>query len=820
MIYFFAGFVLGEVFARVNHLAVMVISVIAIVTIFFIINKFGQSRLWLVLSLFFYLGGLVINYACSDSEFERVWKENTYTEEYVSVTGIIEKLDSYEDSVRITLKSVNIGAGDKWYDCSNIFVYTDSVDEGLLPGNSIVAYGNISRLNNATNPGQFDAGKYYNALNIEYSLNAGYCEVSEYNSPNLCGSLHRLRVFLQSGLKLVTLAEDYEVLSAMLLGDKSELGEELEILYQLNGIAHILTISGLHISMLGRGLYKFLRKLGGGFIISSVIAGIVICMYGLMTGLGTSSLRAIIMFVVMLMADCLGKSYDMTSAVCFAGILVLLEYPLMIYQFAFQMSVICILAISMVAPTVCKFLCIENRFLQTIVTGCVIQWCTIPILLYHMYTYPVFSVLINLVVIPLVELVMISGFLCLLMSLINYNVATFMSGAAHYILLFYKTLCEFVSGFEYALLIPGRPEIWKLVLYYMILLVSMGYMTYKVSNDKRYLKGVACKEALKKLSDIAPWDRRNNISKNVKALKEERLSEKVQKESDKLSICIRYVFVVASMVVCVFILTISSRSKMTITFADVGQGDCTLIEMASGDTALIDCGSSNITDVSSGRIIPMLNYYGIKSLDYVFLSHADSDHISGMTELIEAEKVKNIILPDRPDNSGFIEIISLAKAYDIPVLYVNSGDKVSAGEVSFICLHPAENDNTEDENSSSMVLKLEYKEFSVLFTGDLDMTGESRVIEAALRYGISIDSDILKVGHHGSKYSTGEEFLRYVLPENSVISCSENNTYGHPSEEVLERLGSSMSDIYITKDSGAVIVKTNGRDYRIEAFCK
>ena len=108
----------------------------------------------------------------------------------------------------------------------------------------------------------------------------------------------------------------------------------------------------------------------------------------------------------------------------------------------------------------------------------------------------------------------------------------------------------------------------------------------------------------------------------------------------------------------------------------------------------------------------------------------------------------------------------------------------------------------------------------MLFTGDLDMIGENRVIETARRYGISIDSDVLKVGHHGSKYSTSEEFLDYVVPENSVISCSESNTYGHPSEEVIERLGNSMSDIYITRDSGAVIVYTNGNDYSVEAFCK
>ncbi len=787
MIYFFAGFVLGEVFARVNHYVVIIISVIAMVIVYLYNNKFGRSRLWLVLPLFFCFGSSMLSSACKDSEFERIWKMNAYTEEYVTVNGKVQKTDIYDKGQRITLVNVHIGIDNVMYKCNSVMVYIDGNNEQVVPGDDIVVYGNISRINKATNPGQFDMQKYYEALNIEFAVNAGYLEVAAHDNHSILSMLYRVRRLLQSELKKIALPEDYEVLSAMLLGDENEIGDDLESLYRLSGIAHILTISGLHISMIGRGLYMLLRKLGGGFVLSSLISSGIILMYGVMTGFGTSSLRAVIMFLVMLTADCLGKSYDMTSSVSFAGILVLCEFPLMIYQFSFQMSVVCIYAISLIAPVVQSYLGLERGFLNTIVTGCVIQWCTIPVLLYHMYTYPVFSVLINLAVIPLVKLVMVSGFFSMVLSFVKYDLAMFMSGTAHYILLFYKKLCEFVCGIECALITPGQPDIVMIVIYYTILLAGFNYMSYKVAIDK-------------------------------KITNEQRRREKNNRK--KQSYCKRYAFVAAFLIVSILILILSRQKQMVITFADVGQGDCTLVRTISGDTALIDCGSSNITEVGAGRIIPMLNYYGIKRIDYMFLSHADSDHINGAAELIENIKVNNIFLPDRADNSGFSEITALAKAYDVPIWYIGSGNKVALGDVSFICLNPIQNDNTNDENNSSMVLKLEYKEFSVLFTGDLDIAGEEKVADTAKAYEINIDCDVLKVGHHGSKYSTGEAFLEEVTPKSSVISCSESNTYGHPSEEVIERLGSCMSDIYITKDSGAVIVKTNGIDYSIYEFCK
>ena len=788
MIYFFSGFVLGEVFARVNQYMAVIICFAAAAAIYLSVYKNGQSRLWLAVPVFFYCGIFIFAIRGGDSEFNQKWNEKGWNEEYAVSCGIIEKIDEFDDSCRLTLKNVSVCVDNDWYDSRKLFVYTDK-DKVLSYGNKVIVRGNIKELDTASNPGQFDYRKYYRALNIEYSMDADYCSVTD----NKCNRLQ----FWLSGLKdeflcrlgNITEKEDYEVLSAMLLGDKSNLDDGLYSLYRLSGIAHILTISGLHISMLGTGIYKILRRLVGGFIISSVIASVIVCMYGLMTGMGTSALRAVIMFIVMLAADSLGKSYDMASAVSLSGILILTEYPLMLYQFAFQMSVCCILGIGITAPAVIRFLKLKSTAGKTIVTGAVIQFSSMPLLIYHMYTYPALSTIINLIAVPLTGVVMLSGYLGILFSYVNSASAYFLVGAAHYILMIYKALCELVAGFDKLLFMPGQPALWKVGIYYFVYAVFASYMAYKIKADKK----AEC----------------------------ERYCSRIVQKNNWVSTIIRYLSLAALCTVCVFVLSRKNDGRLTITFMDVGQGDCICIETADGETMLIDGGSSSISDAGGKRIIPMLNFYGIDRLDYVLLSHCDADHINGITELIENNRVKNIVLPDLPESiGGFSEIIGAAEEYGVLINYINAGQKMTVAEVALTCLNPSKADNIEDENSSSMVLLLEYEEFKVLFTGDLDMAGEARVVQTADNYGISLDCSILKVGHHGSKYSSGETFLSRVSPEAAVISCSDKNNYGHPSEEVLERLKAVNSEVFITKDSGAVIVKTDGKDCSVSEYIK
>ncbi|MBQ9885436.1 MAG: ComEC/Rec2 family competence protein [Lachnospiraceae bacterium] len=779
-----------------------------------------------------------------------------YDEIYVFAEGVVEKCEEFDNSIRFTIKDVSVRLFERQYKVKRLFVYTDSTHYGVIPGSSVSLSGTISRLKPAANPGQFDALEYYKALGIKYYVNADYLKVTGYQRSRVYKWLFELKERLRAGLVRTFSGEDLEVLSAMLLGDRTSLDDNLKSLYQFAGIAHLLTISGLHISLIGRGIYRLLRRLAAGFILSAAISGTIIVMYGIMTGLGTSSLRAIIMFIIFLAAECLGKSYDMASALCLSAIMVLCEYPLMLYQFAFLMSVSCILSIALVSPLVIKYLHIKNVIIKTIVAGVVIQWCTMPVLLYFMYVYPSFAVLLNLAVIPFASLVMVSGFSAVFISELSRNAALFSSGAAHYILLFYKRICELTGNIPFAQMIIGRPAVWKIAVYYIVLGLVMRLMSCSLLREKRADKNVPESEGKTEISAKHMLEKKSEKKASESEEKTEILKKQINEKNTTIAaaktgvkqphlgyidsiddteaaakiggkqprIIIRFALLMFSAALCFIIITAKNNRCLTMTFADVGQGDSILVQTPNGRTALIDCGSSSVNDVGLARIIPMLNFYGIKSVDCLFLSHADTDHINGADDLILSGRVKSIILPDALGiNEGFDELIVLAEDYNIPVMLIGTGESLSFGDTSFTCLNPGENDYIEDANGSSMVLKLECRtekneSFSVLFTGDLDMAGEERVMKNAAELGVSLDCDVLKVGHHGSKYSSGEAFLESVRPEAAVISCSENNTYGHPAKEALERLYAAGARVYVTKECGAVILICDNKKCALKQY--
>ena len=737
------------------------------------IYKNGQSRLWLALPLFFCIGIAANQKAGINSEFDTVFTDCGMEQMYGAADGIVDKADMYGETLRLTIKKVYVSDENGTYECGNILVYTDAEEADIIPGDRISASGNIDRIVKAANPGQFDLRAYYEAMNIKYSMQAD--EIKSVHKNSLTSALFRLKILLQNKLSDFTGNEDYEILSAMLLGDKSELNSDIKYLYQISGIAHILTISGLHISIIGRGLYRILKRCGMGFTASAVLSGTVMVLYLIMSGAGISSVRAVIMFIILLLGECLGKSYDMPSSVSLAGIILLISYPLMLYQFAFQMSVICIFSISYVSPTVCRFLRIENNNMKTVVTGILIQWTSLPVMLYHMYTYPVLSVFLNFLVVPLAGMVMLSGILGIAVSFVSIRGAEFAVATAHFILLFYKKLCGITMMSENFLIVRGRPEIRQVAIYYVLAFSALFYMAKKADSEKGM----------------------------------------TEKEGVRLKRLIPVTLIIFFTVILMFV---KCDRKLTVTFADVGQGDSILINKPDTFSALIDCGSSNIQDVSGQRIVPMLNYYGIKRLDYMFLSHSDSDHINGAAELISLKRVKKIILPVNDDNGGFDEIIQTAKMFDTEIIYINAGQKLVCGDMTFICLNPDKNPRTDNLNRESMVLKFSYKKFSIMFTGDIDTEGEKHVIENAELFGIEPDCNILKAGHHGSGYSSGEEFIHKIKPEETVISCSENNRYGHPAPDTISRLNLAGSKIYITKDSGAVIYRADGNGYITEEF--
>ena len=247
---------------------------------------------------------------------------------------------------------------------------------------------------------------------------------------------------------------------------------------------------------------------------------------------------------------------------------------------------------------------------------------------------------------------------------------------------------------------------------------------------------------------------------------------------------------------------------LQLTFVDVGQGDAVFLRTIDGETWLFDGGEENMAEI---ELLPFLDSQGVNELDYAVVSHYHADHIGGILQLLESGRIKTLILPNyNPDNKSKTKLLKRAELSHTTVLEVSAGDMLETcdKDLKLSVLHPQKGGfSSENENSNSMVIRLDYFKTSVLLTGDLETDAEKELIP---QYDLEVD--ILKVGHHGSSSSTGVKFLNATDPTYGVISAGEGNQYGHPHYEVLENLENDDVRIYRTDTDGDItfILNENG----------
>ena len=268
--------------------------------------------------------------------------------------------------------------------------------------------------------------------------------------------------------------------------------------------------------------------------------------------------------------------------------------------------------------------------------------------------------------------------------------------------------------------------------------------------------------------------------------------------------------------------------ELEIYMMNVGQGDAFFLRGPKGGTYLIDGGSSTVSDVGKYRIEPFLKSEGVGKLDYVWVSHGDIDHLGGIEEMLKRQKygirIERIVLPgERFWDEKLYEFAQTATEYGAKVYTVEAGQILREGEMELFCIWPGDEKEKEEMpepgNEASMVLALRYRRFDMLFTGDLENDAEdtvsARIGELQEQKKLSDRFEVLKVGHHGSRNATSERLLEITRPDAAWVSAGEKNRYGHPHEEVLERLANWGVSLYNTKDGHAVKLCTDGEKYSI-----
>lgn len=674
-------------------------------------------------------------------------------------SGESSQLWIYLDSITIQEKNASVLEADYSY---HLICQTLQTQRPRL-GSRVQMTGQFDTFTQAANPGQFDSAQYYASLKIAGRLkNARLLAAGEKYSYGKEG-LFRLKEYWQGRLFKCFPQKEASILSAMLLGDRTQLDDEIRELYQNNGIIHILSISGLHITLIGMGLYRLLRRTGCPVAMAAVMGGSLLVLYGSMTGMGVSAKRAIGMYLIRMLGELLGRTYDMLTSLGLMALLLLVQNPLYLGHSGFLLSFGSVCGIGLVMPALKG----EGRapgpaekLRAAILPGISVTLFTLPVQLYFYYEIPVYSVFLNLLVLPFMGAVMITGMLVMLVPGM-----AFLGRLDILILGGYEGLCRLFNRLPGHIWNPGAPGLWQIALYY-VLLVCCVFLLHK-GMKKRYS--------------------------------------------------------VILLAVGIWLLGLHIPGQLNIAFLDVGQGDCICVE-TKREVYLFDCGSSSIKNVGEQILIPYLKHQGIRKIDAIFVSHPDTDHVSGILELLEAAQkeeitVERLILPDllpQTREEAFAEILSTRGAFakETAVGYMGAGARWDSGRVHFSCLHPSAGSALTDANEYSQCFFVEYGSFSMLLTGDVEGEGEEELLQVIKQNGIS-DITLLKVAHHGSRYSTPEELLTCLKPRIAVISCGRMNSYGHPHEELLERLRSVDCLIYQTQSAGAIRLRVTGKAVRI-----
>ena len=760
--------------------------------VFVVIHKMIENRrYWLgpILSVFFALGYLNMGNALADEQQANGLVERLEQEEDadVSVTGLLVRLDLKGKSVQGTLKDVVLESGAGTLRLKKLVVYLPQ-ETLVREGDRIRVNGTMACFGSATNPGQFDYRIYQAAHGVYLQVYGMKAAVETEGASPVDRMLGEFRRYAQEiFLRISSTAGG--TMAAMVLGEKADLPDERYELYMESGIGHILTLSGLHMSLLGVGLFGFLRKrLTIPPRPAALVMTAVLLLYVRLIGSGISAVRAMVAIVCSLFAVCTGKTYDSLSAAGIGLLLILWEYPLQIERAAFWLSFGAVFAVGSVLPELTRWLKPKGKTGKAVISALTIWLALMPVTAANQYTIQPYSLLLNLAVIPMMGPILMGCIVLLLMGMLYPETASWLSVSLEAVFEGIDAACELVMGLPGSQLVVGAPGYRQMLIYYGAGL----FLFWRVVRINR-----------------REWE-----APETSDFAEVMMGRTEKRKKGKQRWLLMTVVCAGLMLI---LLNDVSRKNLRMVFMDVGPGDCIYIQLPGEIHMMIDGGSSSEERVGEYRILPCLNQAGCDRLDYLVVTHLDGDHMSGVKELLESGfSVDRLLLSKKTQRWDEVEeICLLAERNKTEVVMIGEKDRIICGEVEINCIGPGAGSSPQSENEASVVLELRYGEFSCLFTGDVEGTGE-KWVEAYVedKEGYTL----LKVAHHGSKYSTSEAFLATVKPLAAVISCGEDNVYGHPHEELLARLEAAGSDIFCTANGGAVIVESDGVRWKIYGY--
>ncbi len=565
--------------------------------------------------------------------------------------------------------------------------------------------------------------------------------------------IHNIQKYIRDTINGTLTDEEGNLLLAILLGDKDKLSEDIQESFKTSNLSHMLAVSGAHVSYIILGLTYVLQNSIIGKKNGKIVCIFFLLVFMAITNFTPSVTRACIMAVLTLFSGIIYRKSDVYTNISVAALITLIFNPYSLLDLGFQLSyggtigiIIFIKRIQEKKSNSKVINYIKQMALVSIYANIII----IPIMMYHFNTVSFTFIISNIMASPILGIIVITGFLFIIASITVKPLTRLIAIFIKPILSILIKISQICSKLPFSNILVVTPYMFNVISYYAIIL----YCIKSKKNNK-------C----------------------------------------KIIICLLIVLILINFIIYIF------PQKLRIFFIDVGQGDSTLIITPDKKTVLIDGGGSDSFDVGEKVLLPYLLDRRILKIDYVLISHFDTDHCGGILTIMEKVKVKNIIISEQAEHSENYERFKKLMIHKkIRLIEVKKGDKIKIGRYSeFKILFPTSRLLSENPlNNNSIVAQFNYNNFKMLFTGDIEKLAEQQILKTEKA---EIRADILKVAHHGSKTSSIPEFIKAVRPKIALIGVGKNNTFGHPNQQTIKNLENIKCRIYRTDLQGEIIIK-------------
>lgn len=696
---------------------------------------------------------------------------------------------------------------DEKYKNTNLYMYSKNIN--FEYGDKITFEGTFARPEKRRNYKGFDKFEYYKTVKIYGSIKANKCNLISKNNGNIIKKYTNIlsNKIKEKIEKTELLKDEKSLLVGILLGDKEEISDEIIENFSESNISHILAVSGMHIGYIVLAISFVFNKLIGKHY-SKPICSIIILVYMCMVNFIPSVVRAGITAIIAIMANFVYRKNDIAESLSIAVFLILINNPFSVKDIGLQLSFLATIGIIVFGRTMKKIYCtkldnvnrrairknkkntqkivklLNTKIAENIINASILTFSAtitiIPIMALNFNRISILSLAISVIAGFLVAPIIIIG---IIFVFIKFSFLELLLS----LLLKMLLKISYIGGTcilnQIYVITPNIPIV---LIYYICIFIINFILSINMKKNPSIFE-----QRVKDIFSVLKYKIKSNLKKVVSII---------------LIVCILNVFYI-------FI-----PKNLKIHFVDVGQGDCTLIITPNNKTILIDGGGQEnpLSDFNVGKsiLMPYLLDRKIYVIDYVIFSHMDSDHAQGLLYILENMKVKNVVIGKQYEkSSNYEKFTEIVKQKKFNIKSVNAGDRINIEKkLYFDVLWPDENNMISQNsiNNNSLVCKLVYKNFSMLFTGDIEEIAEKAILNLYKNRQDSLNAEFLKVAHHGSKTSSTLDFLTAVKPNFALIGVGKNNNFGHPSNLTLDHLEKLKCQIYRTDEMGEISIKSNG----------